>query len=204
MYITTGEAAKMCGVQLNTIKNWIRSGNVSAIRTPGGHWRLPRSEFLAFMRRFGMSVGDAEPGNNTSHKCILVIDDDVAVHELVAGALEVDCVDYQIYSAYDGYSGLIEIGRLRPELIVLDIMMPDINGLEIIHRLKAPDSPFPKVKIVAITAASDRRLVVNRIREAAPEALLFKPLNLAALSNTVRSIIENPRQKEIMDHGAGI
>lgn len=198
MYITTGEAAKRCGVKLNTIKNWIRNGDISAIQTPGGHWRIPQATFMAFMETFDTPVTPPKIHATRGGKRILVIDDDLSAHELVIGALEIHCPDDDVFSAHDGYSGLIEIGRLQPELIILDIMMPGVSGLEVIHRLKAADSPLPGAKIIAITAASDRRLVVNRIRQSGIDALLFKPLDITALVDSVRNILDNP------DHNQGI
>ncbi len=189
MYLTTGEAAKICGVKLNTIKNWIRSGDIIAIQTPGGHWRIPRVSFLQFMDKFTTPIVDENIDVQFSRKRILVIDDDLSAHELVTGALEAEGDDYELHSAHDGYSGLIEIGRLQPDLVVLDIMMPDISGLEIIHRLKAPDTPLINAKVIAITAAYDRRLVINRIKEASPEALLFKPLDITTFITTVHRIL---------------
>jgi len=205
MYLTTGEAAKRCGVKLNTIKNWIRSGEITAIQTPGGHWRIPRTSFMAFMEKFNTPPTHLKTPAPKSGNRILMIDDDTSAHELVIGALEIHCPDYDVYSAHDGYSGLIEIGRLQPDLILLDIMMPDINGLEIIHRLKATDSPLPDAKIIAITAASDRRLVVNRIRQTGIEALLFKPLDINALVDSTRNILGvSPCPNQSINDGSGI
>jgi len=190
MYITTGEAAKACGVKLNTIKNWIRNGDITAIRTPGGHWRIPQSAFMAFLDTFNTPTTPSDINSDVDAKRILIIDDEISAHELVTGALEAHCPDYSLYSAHDGYSGLMEIGRLQPDLILLDIMMPDINGLQIIQRLKADKSPLPEARIIAITAASDRRLVVNRIRQSGIDALLFKPLDITALVKAVRHVLE--------------
>ena len=204
MYLTTGEAAKKCGVKLNTIKNWIRNGEVDAIQTPGGHWRIPLASFMVFLERFNTPVAQTTADSTKSGKCILVIDDEISSHELIVGALEADCPDYDIHSAHDGYSGLIEIGRLQPNLVVLDIMMPDINGLEIIHRLKSEDSPLPGAKVIAVTAASDRRLVVNRIRQSGIEALLFKPLNVEALVNTVQHVLNGDVHDPMLNAELGI
>ncbi len=190
MYLTTGEAAKKCGVKLNTIKNWIRNGEITAIQTPGGHWRIPRDTFLIFMEKFNAPATPTD--TNASEHRILVIDDEESAHELVVGALNVHYPDCEVHSAHDGYSGLIDIGRLQPNLVILDIMMPDINGLEIIRRLKAVDSPLPNAKIIAITAASDRPLVIRRIHQSGIEALLFKPLDINALIDAVRNSLAIP------------
>lgn len=202
MYFTTGEAAKACGVKLNTIKNWIRNGNISAIKTPGGHWRIPKAPFMAFMEAFNTPA--VPSATAPTEKRILIIDDDPGAHVLIAGTLEMCGSNYEVHSAHNGYSGLIEIGRLQPDLILLDIMMPDINGLEIIHRLKSPDSPLPDARIIAITAASDRRLVVNRIRNAGIEQLMFKPLDIKALIGTVQHVLGDDMHDQAMNDGLGI
>jgi len=202
MYLTTGEAAKRCGVKLNTIKNWIRNGDISAIQTPGGHWRIPKASFSLFINKFNTHITQSSADVMVAKKRILVIDDDISAHELVLGALEMYCADYEVYSSYDGYSGLIEIGRLQPDLILLDIMMPDINGLEIIHRLKDCNTPLPNAKIIAITAASDRRLVVDRIHKANIEGMLFKPLDISALIHSVQGVLDDTKQ--VVDAGLGI
>lgn len=204
-FFTTGEAARMCGVQLNTIKNWIRNGEIPAVRTPGGHWRIPRAGFLAFMHRMGMPVEENTSKHETNRRpCILIIDDDPAAHDLMSGMLSLEFPEHEIHSAFDGYTGLIDIGLYQPDLVLLDIMMPEINGLEIIHRLKQPDSPMPHARIIAVTAASDRKLVVNRIRNAKPEALLFKPLDADTFTETVRKVLEKPTQPSFLEAGAGI
>ncbi len=203
-YLTTGEAARLCGVQLNTIKNWIRSGEVPAIRTPGGHWRIPRAGFLAFMERMGIPVPEELKNDGKKKPSILIIDDDPAAHELMSGILGLELPDCDIHSAFDGYTGLIDIGKYQPDLILLDIMLPEINGLEIIHRLKQPDSPMPDARIIAVTAASDRKLVVNRIRAAGPEALLFKPLDAATFAQTVLRVLGEPADSGFCEKGSGI
>jgi len=203
-YLTTGEAARLCGVRLNTIKNWIRNGDVPAIRTPGGHWRIPRAGFLAFMKRMGMPVpAEAEPKSHGRPR-ILIIDDELSAHELMSGILSMELPDCEIHSAFDGYTGLIEIGKHQPDLILLDIMMPEINGLEIIHRLKQPDSPMPDARIIAVTAASDRKLVVNRIRAAGPEALLFKPIDAATFTRTVLRVLGEASNSTFRGRGSRI
>ncbi len=210
-YFTTGEAARLCGVQLNTIKSWIRRGEIPAVRTPGGHWRIPRDGFLSFMRRMGMPLPEQSIQDVPAAPRILIIDDDPAAHELMRGMLQLAFPDCRVHSAFDGCAGLIDIGRHRPDLIVLDIMMPGINGLEIIHRLKGPDSPMPGARVIAVTAASDRRLVVNRIRAAGPEALVFKPVDPERFIAAVRQALHahqapsaQPARRGFHDTGAGI
>lgn len=186
-FITTGKAAEICGVGVNTIKNWIKNGHLQAIQLPGGHWRIPRGEFERFLEGMGL------PGSNgcAGAPRVLVIDDDTHVHEFVREACELCCdAEVELAFAEDGLAGLIEIGRFRPQLLVLDIMMPGINGLELIQRIKADVARYGDIKILAMTGAQEKRLVMHRLRQAAPDAVLLKPVSVADFSATLSGLVE--------------
>jgi excisionase family DNA binding protein len=190
MFITTGKAAKICGVRVNTIKNWIQNGSLQAIQTPGGHWRIPRDAFLEFADRHSIPLPQSmmDQAATQEQKRILIVDDDPAVHELIVGALDLSPFHYETLSAYDGCSGLMQVGLFRPHVLILDIMMPEINGLEVIHRLKLQNESLGGMKILAITAATDRFLVMKKLKEAGPDAILSKPLKLDILVDTVERL----------------
>ncbi len=187
IFFTTGKAAKMCGVGVNTIKNWIQNGSLQAIQTPGGHWRIPQDAFLEFADRFSIPLPDSmmDQTSTREQKRFLIVDDDPAVHELIVGALDLSLFHHETVSAYDGCSGLMQVGIFRPHVLILDIMMPEINGLEVIHRLKLQGENLGGMKILAITAATDRFLVMKKLKEAGPDAILAKPLKLDVLVDTV-------------------
>lgn len=179
-YLTTGEAARVCGVHVNTIKGWIRKGAFEAALMPGGHWRIPKRAFIGFLQKRNIPVPESLAGDGGPAR-ILIIDDDPQVQDFVRGALESAPFASDIHTADDGYSALIRIGHLQPQLLVLDIMMPEINGLELIHRLRKEPGLAGDMRILVLTGAKDRRLVVQRLREARPDAILFKPVNVEQL-----------------------
>jgi len=170
-YLTTGEAARMCGVGLNSIKRWVRQGRIPHMQTPGGHWRIPREAFLSFIDGLRDEAGESSP----TGPCVLVVDDDAHSCEFVRGAMACTPIDCRVECAHDGYTGLIQIGRLRPALLVLDIMMPEINGLELLHRLRARPELCDGMKVLVYTGAGDRRLVMRKVKESRPDAVLLKP-----------------------------
>ncbi len=187
-YFTTGEAARICGVNLNTIKRWIKLGALSAVRTPGGHWRIPAAELRRFLRRHGMSMPVRRKEGETRR--ILVVDDDPVVLDFVRSALELMPVDCEIHSAPDGYSGMLQLGLIRPHLLILDIMMPGVNGLEFIYRLRAQPKLGETVRILALTGARDRRLVMRKLKEAGPDAILLKPVSVETLQQAVFELLQ--------------
>jgi len=205
-FITTGTAAKICGVRINTIKNWIQNGSLRAIQTPGGHWRIPRDAFLEFVDRYSIPFPESmmDQAEKPEQRRILIVDDDPHVHELIADALGLGPVHYETMSVYDGYSGLMQVGLFRPHVLILDIMMPEINGLEVIHRLKLQNESLGGMKILAITAATDRFLVMKKLKEAGPDAILSKPLKLDALVESVERFFHLLDDRRNQSSGSGI
>ncbi len=190
-YLTTGEAAKTCGVRINTIKHWIQKGNFEAVLTPGGHWRIPKQSFEAFLHTWNAHTPKSQPHAEAMR--ILIVDDDPQMHDFVHGAMSTSCYTCEISSAYDGYAGLMQIGLIQPHLLVLDIMLPEINGLEIIRRLKDQPELSKDMRILALTGAQDRKLVVNKLKAAAPDAILFKPVNIEELLQTSEQLLGDSR-----------
>jgi len=189
-YLTSGEAARICDVHINTIKGWVRKGEIEAIVSPGGRWRILSASLVRFLQASGMPVPDMfheHPFN------ILVVDDDPAVCELVRGAMKLSLLSCDITCAADGYSGLIKIGELKPDLLVLDIMMPEINGLEVLQRLRANPELAAGMRIMILTGAKDSKLVVRNIEGVSPDATLFKPVSIIQLLETIQNLLSPAR-----------
>jgi excisionase family DNA binding protein len=185
-YITTGEAADKLGVGLNTIKRWIASGNLHGIRTPGGHWRIPDQELLGFMQSHGM-LASARDEKDAAR--VLIVDDDPSVCSLLAAVLEQAEFSSETKCAHDGCSGLIQIGAWRPDVLVLDIFMPGINGLDVLHRLRNDRELLGNMAIVVITSAFDQPDVIRAVRKAEPQAVLPKPIDAQQFLTTVSACL---------------
>ena len=188
MYITTGKAARLCGVHVNTIKGWIRKGALPAMLMPSGHWRITKKAFLEFLNEYDFPVPD-ELRHREKRSRILIVDDDPVSLDFAQAAMESAPFVGEVHTAEDGYSGLIKIGQLKPQLLVLDIMMPGINGLELIRRLREQPDLTGDMRILVLTGAKDRRLVVHRLREAAPDAVLFKPVTVEQLLGSAAQLL---------------
>lgn len=184
-YITTGEAARLCGVGINTVKRWIQKGELKCLITPGGHWRIVERDFQAFLTAHNMQPLPSRPVQ--PHK-VLLIEDDPAMCLLIEGALELAASDIHFDYACDGYSGLMKLGSMQPDLLILDIMLPEINGLELIHRIRETDICSDPA-IVVITGAGDRRLVKRALEKAAPDAVLFKPFATEELISSIENLL---------------
>lgn len=143
---TTFEAAKVCGVFHTTVINWVNKGKLKAHCTPGGHRRILLPDLIAFMDRFEMPI----PADLTQRaKRILIVEDDPAVQRMLKRALSA-LPGVELQTCAGGLEALMAIGKEAPDLIILDIRIPQVNGIEVCRVLKSSEQTKP-IKIVAIT-----------------------------------------------------
>lgn len=183
-YFTTFEAARACGVFHTTVINWVKKGRLKAHRTPGGHRRIAAEELLAFMRRFGLPV---PPELGDGLKRVLVAEDEPPVQRVLRRALA-SLPGVELRVCQDGLEALIWIGKENPDLLVLDLRMPHVDGLGVCRLLQSNAQTRP-IKIVAMTgaelSADERRLV-----EKHAHAVFYKPFPLERLRDTVVRLLE--------------
>ncbi len=103
---------------------------------------------------------------------ILVVDDDQTIVKVIKNILEGEGFDVAI--AYDGIDALVQVKEYKPDLIVLDIMMPELNGYDVCHKIKF-DSPYKNVPIIIITSRDQE--IDPRIGQMMGIGYLQKPLN---------------------------
>lgn len=181
---TTGEIAAFCHVTINAVKKWIASGKLGAFRTPGGHYRINKGDFMAFIGKYKLEIKEEI---FPERKKVLIIDDEHDVVEYIKGALEAMQMGYIIETAGDGYEALIKVGDFKPELLVLDIRMPKINGFEVCKRIKG-DAHTKAIKILAVTAYGKEDL--DKILQCGADNCLPKPINLRDFQKNVQKLLK--------------
>jgi excisionase family DNA binding protein len=127
-WLTLGQAAKFLGVAQSTIRKWSDQGRVPAFYTPGGHRRYRRGDLEAFLERSG--PGTREQGGPT----VLIVDDDAGTRAHVRANLEAEGFD--VLEAASGPEGLAALEEESPDLILLDVMMPQMDGWEVLRRVQ--------------------------------------------------------------------
>jgi len=188
-YVTTGKAAHMLGVGLNTIKRWIANGDLRGIQTPGGHWRIPGEALHSFMREHGFSA--ASHMSNATPR-VLIVDDDPSVCVLLEAILEQADFSLEVKCIQDGYTGLIQIGAWRPDVLVLDIIMPGMNGLDVLQRLRDDHELLGNMAIVVVTSAFDQPDIVRAVHKARPDAALSKPVDTRQFLAAIGACLASP------------
>jgi excisionase family DNA binding protein len=127
-WLTLGQAAKYLGVAQSTIRKWSDLKRVPTFYTPGGHRRYRRSDLDAFLQHSGPATR-AQEG-----PLVLIVDDDARVREYVRVNLELE--GYAVREAGSAQEGLAALEEQPPDLILLDVMMPEMDGWEMLRRVR--------------------------------------------------------------------
>ncbi|NOY85801.1 MAG: response regulator [Deltaproteobacteria bacterium] len=142
---TPNDVGMMLGVHHNTIKNWIKSKQIVAFKTVGGHYRVPRREVVNLIKSRGLPIPEELQG---SMGVVYIVDDD----RLIRNALqeELKASSFEAYSFSNGFDALMQMGRLKPDLIILDIFMPGIDGFALVKRIRN-DEKLASIHVVGMS-----------------------------------------------------
>ncbi len=172
---TTGEAAKICKVSQQTIIRCFDSGQLKGFRVPGSRFRrIPREQLYMFMRDNGIPTDALESGKRK----ILIVDDDEELVELISDVLERDG-RFEVRSVNNGFDAGMMVKEYRPDLIVLDVMLPDINGKEVCQRVRS-DKTMDDVRIICISGMVEEDKV-GELRAAGANEFMRKPFEVDLL-----------------------
>lgn len=180
---TTGEAAELCRVSQQTIIRCFDSGRLRGFRVPGSKFRrIPREDLIRFMRENNIPVDELERGR----KRVLVVDDDPQIVELFVDMLEND-PRFDVRTANSGYAAGLMTEQFKPDLILLDYMLPDINGNEVCRTLRAnPNYASTRIIIVSGVAKQNE---VDELLAAGADDFVKKPFNIDRLLGRMSELL---------------
>ncbi len=181
---TTGEAAKICKVSQQTIIRCFDSGQLKGFRVPGSRFRrIPRDQLYAFMRDNGIPTDALDSGKRK----ILVVDDDPDLVELIVDQLERDG-RFEVRSVNNGFGAGMLIKDFRPDLVVLDVMLPDINGKAVCERVRS-DKTMDDVRIICISGMVEEDKI-QELRDAGANDFLKKPFDVEVLIERICQVLD--------------
>ncbi len=181
---TTGEAAKICKVSQQTIIRCFDSGQLQGFRVPGSRFRrIPREQLYMFMRDNGIPTDALESGKRR----ILIVDDDEELVELISDVLVRDS-RFEVRSANNGFDAGMMVKEYRPDLIVLDVMLPDINGKEVCQRVRN-DKTMDDVRIICISGMVEEDKIED-LKAAGANDFLQKPFDIEELIDRMCTLLE--------------
>jgi len=177
---TTHEVSHLLHVNPRSVINWIEQSLLPSYRTPGGHRRIRRDDLLAFLRKHQIPTPESLVEGKFS---VLIVDDEQEIVDIMKVFLQRQG-GYQIATASDGITALIEVGRAKPDLMILDIMIPGVDGIEVCRRIKADSNN--KTVIIAVSGNSEHE---NRILQSGADAFMSKPIDLEKLHTEAKRLL---------------
>lgn len=152
-FCSTSDAAQMLGVSLGTVQQMVETGLLDAWKTTGGHRRIRISSVESFLRKrqTGVPAPVAQPPQTILR--VLIAEDDRLMQALYEKTVATWDMPIQVKIVPSGFEGLMEIGRSAPDLLVADLMMPDLDGFAMIRRLRA-DPQLAHMDIIVVTGLS--------------------------------------------------
>jgi len=181
---TTGEAAKICKVSQQTIIRCFDSGQLKGFRVPGSRFRrIPRDALYRFMRENNIPTDALESGRRK----ILVVDDDPAVVELIKDVLSKDG-RFETKDVNNGFAAGMLAKEYHPDLIILDVMLPDINGQAVCELIRN-DPTMEDIKIICISGMVEEDKIADLHKSGAND-FLHKPLDIDELIRRICRLLE--------------
>ena len=180
---TTGEAAELCKISQQTIIRCFDSGRLRGFRVPGSRFRrIPREELIRFMRENEIPTDSLEP----SRKRVLVVDDDEMIIDLFREVFAPD-ERFEIKTATTGYDAGVMTEQFRPELLILDYMLPDING-NVVCKTVRRNSALAHTKIIVVSGVVNQDEIEDLL-EAGADVFVKKPFNIDKLLERVEQLL---------------
>lgn len=181
--LTTGEAAELCKVSQQTIIRCFDNGRLTGFRVPGSRFRrIPRAELIRFMKTNEIPV-ELLDGDLTR---ILVVDDDPSIIRIIGEMLDRED-RFEVRTASTGYDAGMMTREFRPNIILLDYMLPDVNGNVVCERIKA-DPDLADTRVVIISGVV-RQEEIDQLMAAGADAFIPKPFQVEALIECIDGVL---------------
>jgi CheY-like chemotaxis protein len=182
-----GQVASICRVSKKTVLNWIYEGALKAFTTYGGHYRVWPVNLKKFLDASGMDI-PFDYVDETATR-ILIIDDEKPFAQMVKSVISAELPTVDIAATDDPYEGLLMIGEQKPHLIILDVRIPKVDGLQVLELLqKRKAQSGTKILVVSNHINGDTKAKLLR---SAADAVLDKQVDVGLLVKTVGALIRS-------------
>ncbi|MFA6030346.1 MAG: response regulator [Elusimicrobiota bacterium] len=182
-FYTTGEVARMLGVSPATIFRAVEKGQLKASATPGGHNRVARKDLEEFAKSLGVDAKALTPGKTR----VLVVEDNLAELRVMQRGLQKE-PGFEVQTTASGYGAGYLTKAFRPDVILLDIFLSDLDGREVVKIIRA-DPELKDTIVLAVTAASDAK-DLKEIEAAGVDEIIRKPIPSAELRAKILKLLE--------------
>jgi len=183
--LTPAQAGEFLGVSPITIRYWANEGRIKFITTQGGHRRFEQTEINRLLKR---------ESTVKAKKTIVIVEDDQQHADLLVEFISVLYPQFDVKVAYSGFEAGSVIENIKPFLIFLDIVMPDIDGFAVCKHIRA-NNLTKSTPIIAMSGLSKQESIDSIISAGANE-FLKKPIRLSVLKESIDALIQNQASKK--------
>lgn len=192
-YYTTGDIARYCEVDVNTVKNWIRNGNLRAFTTPSGHYRISRDRFIALIKEQGFLYDPSYFNDDSYIPDILIIDGDTNQRDSVINVLNKLYKNIRLQTASNSFDGYAKILKQRPKIILIDLAVSSITGLEFLRFVRSKDN-LNDMRILVISPHGNE-CTLRELKELKVNAILFKPVKKQILKKKCDELMKEANKE---------
>ncbi|MBI5508025.1 MAG: response regulator [Deltaproteobacteria bacterium] len=175
--LTSYEVSDLLQVDPSSINNWVKKGGLVAFKTPGGHHRIRVADLVTFIRVHEMAL--PRELSRVNERRLLVVDDEPRELKAIERMLKPYRDRVEVRTASRGIDALVMVGLFAPDVVLLDVIMPGLNGIEVCRRLRAMDET-KRVKVIISTAHLTAD-VEAQAKDAGAVRCFAKPIKLSLL-----------------------
>ena len=181
IFYTTHETSRFCNVYPTTVINWIKEGKLAAYTTPGGHRRIKRDDLLRLMNETKMPIPEELLKRNKLR--VLAIDDEPKILQMINTILSSEG-DLDVAVADSGFQAGLKISQWLPDIILLDMLMPEMDGFQVCRELKSNERT-KDIPIIAITVLKEQK-EIEKMHSCGITDYLSKPFKSPELVKKIR------------------
>lgn len=198
-FYSTSQAAKFCQVSKSSVLRWIQEGRLKAATTLGGHNRIQAEHLINFLNELGIPAFEMFQQTFVPVKHVLIVDDDPDICALVKKGLSRLSAKMEFQIAHDGLQAGWKLSKFVPDLVVLDLHLPQVDGYQVCKLLRS-EPTFKNTKILAISTYD--QVKKEKILGLGADYFLSKPFKLQDIEETVRLLFEEKKPNSIRGEAA--
>lgn len=180
---TTFDISRMLRVNPTTVQNWARNKTLPSYATPGGHRRVRREDLLAFIRKFNFPLPSELAGEKNR---VLIVDGEPAtLDDLRSGIIRQAEAEWEVFTSRNGMEALLLFGEVKPDLVILDVSLPDLDGCELCRLFKERS---PEIRIISISSQNEETIIQKTLAMGA-DRCMTKPLQMATMVQSMQRLV---------------
>jgi excisionase family DNA binding protein len=192
-FFTTTEVARYCEVSNDGVLKWIKAGKLRAFATPGGHYRISAEDFREFLNLYAFPIQESffSETPDVAHRTrILIVGEQPDQRKILERLIQKMNPNWILDQAGDGYEAGIKIGSIRPNVVVVDLLMKRIDGLSLCRSIRA-NADTRSIRILALSGDSGES-TRQKALQAGADQCLPAPLDLDRFRYEVTRLLRRP------------